>query len=129
MKSPQLWKQKNTLRWLLPGLKQCYGLFGSTPGKIPNHIETENQLDLQINWSDCNWTRTQNHLVLKRTLNHLVNEKSCLWWSVNLARGDLNCSYWGGLKLIKLVINDWVHVFPRVVSGNSGRVGGLWNDM
>ena len=21
-------------------------------------------------WSDCNWTRTQNHLVLKRTLNH-----------------------------------------------------------
>ena len=23
-------------------------------------------------WSDCNWTRTQNHLVLKRTLNHLA---------------------------------------------------------
>ena len=22
--------------------------------------------------SDCNWTRTQNHLILKRTLNHLV---------------------------------------------------------
>ena len=22
--------------------------------------------------SDCNWTRTQNHLVLKRTLNHLT---------------------------------------------------------
>ena len=22
--------------------------------------------------SDCNWTRTQNHLVRKRTLNHLV---------------------------------------------------------
>ena len=22
--------------------------------------------------SDCNWTRTQNHLVLKRTLNHLA---------------------------------------------------------
>ena len=21
---------------------------------------------------DCNWTRTQNHLVLKRTLNHLA---------------------------------------------------------
>ena len=23
-------------------------------------------------WSDCNWTRTQNHLVPKRTLNHLA---------------------------------------------------------
>ena len=23
-------------------------------------------------WSDCNWTRTQNHLILKRTLNHLA---------------------------------------------------------
>ena len=25
-----------------------------------------------INLYDCNWTRTQNHLVLKRTLNHLA---------------------------------------------------------
>ena len=23
---------------------------------------------------DCNWTRTQNHLVLKRTLNHLAKQ-------------------------------------------------------
>ena len=23
-------------------------------------------------WSDCNWTRTQNNLVLKRTLNQLA---------------------------------------------------------
>ena len=23
-------------------------------------------------WSDCNWTRTHNHLVRKRTLNHLT---------------------------------------------------------
>ena len=23
-------------------------------------------------WSDCNWTQTQNHLVLKKTLNHLA---------------------------------------------------------
>ena len=22
---------------------------------------------------DCNWTQTQNHLILKRTLNHLAN--------------------------------------------------------
>ena len=25
-----------------------------------------------IDARDCNWTRTQNHLVLKRTLNHLA---------------------------------------------------------
>ena len=29
--------------------------------------------------SDCNWTRTQNHLVLKRTLNHLA--KLAKWLS------------------------------------------------
>ena len=29
-------------------------------------------------WSDCNWTRTQNHLVLKRTLNHLAKLTSWL---------------------------------------------------
>ena len=28
--------------------------------------------DLKSLLSDCNWTRTQNHLVLKRTLNHLA---------------------------------------------------------
>ena len=37
--------------------------------------------------------------------------------------------YWRGLKLRKLVINDWVHVFPRVVSGDGVRVVGRWNDM
>ena len=29
-------------------------------------------------WSDCNGTRTQNHLVLKRTFNHLVKLAKCL---------------------------------------------------
>ena len=28
-------------------------------------------------WSDCNWTRTQNHLVLKWTLNHLAKRAKC----------------------------------------------------
>ena len=28
-------------------------------------------------WSDCNWTRTQNHLVLKRTLTHLAKLVKC----------------------------------------------------
>ena len=32
--------------------------------------------------SDCNWTRTQNHLVRKRTLNHLA--RLAKWLSVRL---------------------------------------------
>ena len=30
------------------------------------------------NINDCNWTRTQNHLVLKRTLNHLAKLAKCI---------------------------------------------------
>ena len=54
----------------------------------------------------------------------------------------LNCSYWEGLKLRKLFINDWVYVFPRVALGDGGGGGGggggrwggggvvgRWNDM
>ena len=36
-------------------------------------------ITLQTNHScDCNWTRTHNHLVHKRTLNHLLNVE-CLF--------------------------------------------------
>ena len=42
----------------------------------------ENLVYLQTNYYvryiyDCNWTRTQNHLVLKRTLNHLARFRAC----------------------------------------------------
>ena len=37
------------------------------------------------NLSDCNWTRTHNHLVHKRTLNHLAKLASLAkWLSVRL---------------------------------------------
>ena len=35
----------------------------------------------QVFISDCNWTRTHNHLVHKRTLNHLA--KLAKWLSVH----------------------------------------------
>ena len=57
----------------------------------------------------------------------------------NLACGDqqillvvisvVTTVYWRGLKLRELVINDWVHVFPRAVSRDSGRVMDRWNDI
>ena len=45
-------------------------------------------------WSDCNWTRTQNHLVLKRTLNHLA--KLAKWSSCVLSTylyGAFDCIF------------------------------------
>ena len=46
-------KQKMTIfKHYLP--KDCFGNIQTRP------------------WIDCNWTRTQNHLVLKRTLDHLA---------------------------------------------------------
>ena len=33
-----------------------------------------------IHFTDCNWTRTQNHLVRKRTLNHLAKTTIWLVW-------------------------------------------------
>ena len=53
-------------------------------------------------------------------------------WLYNLkleqAMGDVAC---GDQKILlvvilrKLVTNDWVHVYPGLVSGDGGRVGGL----
>ena len=36
--------------------------------------------------SDCNWTRTQNHLIRKRTLNHLAKLNSAHSFKVSLAK-------------------------------------------
>ena len=37
-------------------------------------------------WSDCNWTGTQNHLVLKRTLNHFTVKSTVQISTQNTAR-------------------------------------------
>ena len=44
--------------------------------------------------NDCNWTQTQNHLVRKRTLNHLA--KLAKWWSCVLSAylyNAFDCKY------------------------------------
>ena len=38
-------------------------------------MQQNNEFNKDRNLSDCNWTRTQNHLVCKRTLNHLAKLK------------------------------------------------------
>ena len=48
----------------------------------------------QFTISDCNWTRTQNHLVIKRTLNHLA--KLAKWLSCVLSTylyGAFDCMF------------------------------------
>ena len=46
-------------------------------------FEFNNKNNITIfGYCDCNWTRTHNHLVHKRTLNHLA--KLAKWLSVRL---------------------------------------------
>ena len=56
------------------------------------------------------WARVKNWLFIKKGVNLLVVVLNCI-------------DYWGGLKLRKLVIKNWVYVFPRAVSGDWGGVG------
>ena len=59
-------------------LPECQG----TPARIRREIWM---------WSDCNWTRTQNHLVLKWTLNHLA--KLAKWLSCVLSTYLYGCTW------------------------------------
>ena len=56
--------------------------------------------------SDCNWTRTQNHLVLKRTLNHLA--KLAKWLSCVLSTylyGAFDCMFLS----CHVRVWEWIH--------------------
>ena len=67
--------------------------------------------------ADLMWKCYDYNLKLEQAMRnqtYVVISKSCLWWFH---------SYWGGLKLRKLVINNWVHVSPRLFSKDWG---GWW---
>ena len=56
--------------------------------------------------SDCNWTRAQNHLVRKRTLNHLA--KLAKWLSCVLSTylyGAFDCMFLS----CHVRISEWIH--------------------
>ena len=56
--------------------------------------------------SECNWTRIQNHLVLKRTLNHLV--KLAKWLSCVLSNylyGAFECMFLS----CHVCVSEWIH--------------------
>ena len=56
--------------------------------------------------SDCNWTRTQNHLVRKGTLNHLAN--TAKWLSCVLSTylyGASDCMFLS----CHICVSEWIH--------------------
>ena len=60
-------------------------------------------------WSDCNWTRTQDHLVLKRTINHLA--KLAKWLSCLLSiylYGAFDCMF---LSCQEHTVVNWCNWF------------------
>ena len=64
--------------------------------------------------SDCNWTRTQNHLVLKRTLNHLA--KLTKWLSCVLSTylyGAFDCMYLSCHVCVSGNYEVWIHSETR----------------
>ena len=72
------------------------------------------QVTSWINWLlwpakqnfNCNWTRTQNHLVLKRTLNHLV--KLAKWLSCVLST-YLYGAFDGMFLSCHVHVSEWIH--------------------
>ena len=57
--------------------------------------------------SDCNWTRTQNHLVCKRTLNHLA-KLTLQWLSCVLSTylyGAFGCIFLS----CHVPVSEWIH--------------------
>ena len=87
---------------------------------VTNAFQSESTLDSCLNgkellaqsrrevWrlSGCNWTRTQNHLVLKGTLNHLA--KLVKWLSCVLSTylyGAFDCMFLS----CHVRISEWIH--------------------
>ena len=69
------------------------------------------------NLSDCNWTRTQNHLVCKRTLNHLAKlsvrlQTKWFWVRVQLQG-------WDHVLMANIIYRNakWKTVYPWFVLG------------
>ena len=56
--------------------------------------------------SDCNWTRTHNHLVRKRTLNHLAKLTKWLSWVVSTyLYGAFDCMFLS----CHVRVSEWIY--------------------
>ena len=68
-----------------------------------------------VEFAVAGWSKMKMKMLrLKKFEVGASNEKSCLWWSVNLTCVDFSCTK-EGLRLRKLLTDDWVHLSPRLV--------------
>ena len=86
------------------------------------HIMNASFLDFQpmiLILKDCNWTRTQNHLVRKWTLNHLAKlakRSSCVWSTYSqMHRTDKHSEHSSIISPVWR--NGWVFVYELSGSG------------
>ena len=79
--------------------------------------------------SNCTWTRTHNHLVRKRPLNHLAKLTKWLSWFVSTyLYGAFDCKYSQLSSIIWLVwANGWVFVHGLSGSGFESSCSHLYN--
>ena len=57
-------------------------------------------------WSDCNWSQTQNCLVLKRTLNHLVKQAK---WSTCVLTTYMYTAFDSMFFSCDVRVSEWIH--------------------
>ena len=69
--------------------------------------------------SDCNWTRTHNHLVRKRTLNHLTKLTKWLSWVVSTyLYGVFDCMFLS----CHVCVSQWNKSKPGSNGGNKNAI-------
>ena len=87
--------------------KLCTALMGSSYKEHQNKkIISQYVAQNPCKNNDCNWTRTQNHLVHKRTLNHLA--KLAKWLSCVLSTylsGAFDCMFLS----CRVPVSEWIH--------------------
>ena len=82
--------------------------FDQAVSGAPGDMVVESKLSPCSGLSDCNWTRTHNHVVHKRTLNHLA--KLAKWLSVHLwTKGLWVQVLLQSLKITLILENLWVY--------------------
>ena len=75
--------------------------------------------------SDCNWTRTHNHLVHKRTLNYLA--KLAKWLSCVVSTylyGAFNCMFLS----CRVRVSEWIHTLylPELLARSRREIWSGW---
>ena len=116
----QLQKSQNTARLTVCFYHATYAFQGDSTLYSCLNVKKLRAQSRRIIWSltDCNWTRTQNHLGSKRTINHLAklnikNSAFSYWYILLFTHLNLAC-YWINTKMwASSKHNSDLPVFPN----------------